>query len=717
MRQTLNDNYHSNNAYLSDNLKQNRNLWLLICIAAFFISLSIFWWNAAPSVSFHDSGEFALAAASGGIPHPPGAPTWSILATTFVKLGGFRDPARGSNLFGGLMGALTIAFMCWLVMIWTLRLFSQCPKWLPIISAATSMLVLLGSSAFLEQSMLNKNFTLMTALLSAALIVATYISFRTEETTYRPPVGLCALLGWICGLAIGNHPTQIVLLLFLACATWAGTRRKNRLADFVRLSGASIIGLCIGLLVFLWLPIRSHSNPIIDCGNIKTWDRFLWAIERKQWPKRSLSAAPIGFTTEWLKSYAFIAQIGIAGIVLALVGLTVIIRRKKVWFLYLAAAIVPYACGMIYGHLTQQTMDISYIHSYGVRDWHLPIYMGLAIASAIGMSFIAYRLRSIGMKRASLLLPLAVLIVISVFTSQAICRTSLRHWNAPRIFLNSISALLPEDCVFLPWQDNTFGIYLYDQYINHPNSRRYSILCSHAFVPKAPVGGVNPSDYWNREKIVRFLTVMNMDPYSQPFRIKPISINRAKHCRLFIDYSPKYPAEAAYLIPAGLMFEVKDRPTTNKEVMEAEFAWRKHHPELLRHPGKNPNRLECDAWNILHRERGAFFADRGLWTAAVDSYVRAVEWMPSDAQVWACLANAQDHCRKTDEAIASYKRALDIDPYLVDAWQNLGIIAAQTGHLREAEMFFVEAQKLDPTSKIIKYNLRLVRHNIEQSDS
>ena len=61
--------------------------------------------GAAPGLVFHDCGEFAMAAASGGIPHPPGAPTWCLLATAFVKLGGFADAARGANLFSALGGA------------------------------------------------------------------------------------------------------------------------------------------------------------------------------------------------------------------------------------------------------------------------------------------------------------------------------------------------------------------------------------------------------------------------------------------------------------------------------------------------------------------------------------------------------------------------------------------------------------------------------------
>lgn len=83
-------------------------LGLAVCIitAAFLV----FIFCSAPSLTFHDSGELALAAASGGVPHPPGAPTWSVLATLFVHAGRFLDdPARGTNLLSGIWGAVNAA--------------------------------------------------------------------------------------------------------------------------------------------------------------------------------------------------------------------------------------------------------------------------------------------------------------------------------------------------------------------------------------------------------------------------------------------------------------------------------------------------------------------------------------------------------------------------------------------------------------------------------
>jgi hypothetical protein len=78
-----------------------RHFWI-VALVVFIVSFATLTWHAAPSVTFHDSGEFTMMAASAGIGHPPGAPTYSLLASLFLKIFRFNDPAYGTNLFYGV---------------------------------------------------------------------------------------------------------------------------------------------------------------------------------------------------------------------------------------------------------------------------------------------------------------------------------------------------------------------------------------------------------------------------------------------------------------------------------------------------------------------------------------------------------------------------------------------------------------------------------------
>jgi len=172
----------------------------------------------------------------------------------------------------------------------------------------------------------------------------------------------------------------------------------------------TISGLAAGLLVFLWLPIRSHANPLIDWGNVKSFKQFMWSIQRKAWGRRALGSAPPDFAIEWIRTYAFTTQTGILALFSAFIGLLFTLKKRATLTIGLAAIAVPYAAGMIYGHLVQQYIDLSYLTSYGVDDWHLPIYMMLAGFAGFGVAAIADLFVKNDLRRASVVIPVFITI-------------------------------------------------------------------------------------------------------------------------------------------------------------------------------------------------------------------------------------------------------------------------------------------------------------------
>ena len=81
---------------------------LLLFLA--FAALGVF--QAAPSVTTGDAGEFAAAAASWGVPHAPGYATWTVLAKalgTALPLGNW---AYRANLLSALCAAAALALLC-----------------------------------------------------------------------------------------------------------------------------------------------------------------------------------------------------------------------------------------------------------------------------------------------------------------------------------------------------------------------------------------------------------------------------------------------------------------------------------------------------------------------------------------------------------------------------------------------------------------------------
>ena len=94
--------------------------WLAFAVA-FVISLAVYAYTVAPSVTLEDSGELIVAADYLGVPHPPGYPLWTILAWLFqwifhwARFQGHPNPALGVGLLSAFFGALLAGNLALLV--------------------------------------------------------------------------------------------------------------------------------------------------------------------------------------------------------------------------------------------------------------------------------------------------------------------------------------------------------------------------------------------------------------------------------------------------------------------------------------------------------------------------------------------------------------------------------------------------------------------------
>lgn len=682
--------------------------WLIVSLCVFVVSLAVLWWNAAPGISFHDSGEFAIAAASGGIPHPPGAPTWTILATLFVKLGGFRDAARGANLYSGLWGAITLGILCWLAQLWAYILFRSLPKWAHVTAGICAVLVMLHSSGFLEQSFIAEQYTQMVALMMMVVVAATLLVLSTP--TPQPKTRLCYTMGLMWGLAIGNHLSQIALGLLVAWAMWAASSREKRFRDFTRLSGICALGLATGLLVFLWLPIRSHANPIIDSGNVKTLDRFIWAITRKQWATRPISTAPPNLVPEWILSYDLARQTGVLGLLLVVPGVLTLVRKQRMWLGWLAAISVPYGAGMLFAHLHQKSIDASYIVSYGVTDWHLPIYLALAMSASIGICALIARMLNSKVRAASAVVMAAIVCILAVTAGLSVKHTSLRHYTAPEQFIRDILAPLPPHPLIMGRGDNVTSMLAYKAYVADRKAEIWVVrdaLNIDRFMAEAERNGVSPE----AAKLGHLRQVI-ADVEDLTLRVPQPEIGNTGDIRVYCDFAPLHPKEAYYLLPDGYLFEFAGRRVSDAEVVAAEQRWRERCPNLFRNPPPDAYRLDRDAYAGLHESRGVYFATRKMWKQSADAYKMSLKWIGNNGVVWFYLADALDHMGRVPEAVEAYKQAIWRIPAYSAPKYNLAMIYARSGYYEAAQELLVEALATSPNDTDIQRKLARVREKI-----
>lgn len=110
-----------------------------------------------------------------------------------------------------------------------------------------------------------------------------------------------------------------------------------------------------------------------------------------------------------------------------------------------------------------------------------------------------------------------------------------------------------------------------------------------------------------------------------------------------------------------------------------------------------------------HLSYGSVFFQRGYFEQAAASFTLALHDDPSSAEACYGLGSAYLNLQKTAEARESFERAIKLrasyPDTLVNAWNNLGILAIREGRAEEAIRCFQEALRLNPDNLIALNNL------------
>ncbi len=115
--------------------------------------------------------------------------------------------------------------------------------------------------------------------------------------------------------------------------------------------------------------------------------------------------------------------------------------------------------------------------------------------------------------------------------------------------------------------------------------------------------------------------------------------------------------------------------------------------------------------SLVLANRARFLKQAGLWSTAIECWRELIDLRPSDPQVWLELGLLQldlamrppfsgsAGCRvveKRSDAIASLRRAAELDPSLVRAWQALAHALSSEEKVTEAEAVLRRGLSLDP---------------------
>ena len=248
---------------------------LLLWLGIFVVYLQ----TVASTVEFIDSGELATVPYVLGIAHPTGYPLWTLIAHVFSSLPVAKEEIMRLNIFSSFITA-SAAVAFFYLMLFLLREDSdEDAPLLIFIPAVFSALALAFSQTFWDQSTSIEVYALHLFFLCTTILFfarAVFLYIDTQVVDQR----LWWLFAFTLGLSFTNHLTTILLapaFLFLYFSAFRFSK------DSFRQIFILAIPFALGLSVYLYFPIRSVQQPVLNWGYPATLERIFWHISGKQY--------------------------------------------------------------------------------------------------------------------------------------------------------------------------------------------------------------------------------------------------------------------------------------------------------------------------------------------------------------------------------------------------------------------------------------------------
>lgn len=336
-------------------MKDKTNAWFLRLVPFLLGAavLLVYLLTMAPVLTWEhagrDGGDLISAAHFLGVPHPTGYPTFTMLAWLFTRLP-LGSVAWRVHFFCGLAG---VAAVVWLYLVGR-RSAAAHGRGPATLGAAVGALSLAFSPLFWGHSLIAEVYTLHLCFI--ALILWLMLRWRDG----KGPLPLAAL---VFGVGLGNHITLTFLALAILPLLWSGRERLSWRVVF-----QSALALGAGALVYLYLPWRAATDPVINWGDPDNLEGFWWAVSGQGY-RRFFFALPWDKVWPRLREWLFLSNDQFIPLAWPLVlgGLYALGRHD---------------CWLALGTVLHAAMNLIYSVGYNVTDAFvhlLPVYLYLAL--------------------------------------------------------------------------------------------------------------------------------------------------------------------------------------------------------------------------------------------------------------------------------------------------------------------------------------------------
>ena len=430
-------------------------MWL-----SFLIPLGVYLYTAAPGTFWEDSAAFQAAAYELGIVHNPSFPVFVMLAHLFTLIP-VANPQWLVNACAALFGALSCLMLFNIAgLVLKQREDSKSQLFPAIISLAIALAFAFVYGVWVQSVRAEVYSLNLFITLVLVWLMLRYSAGELSKSQFAVFAGL--------GLGIGftNHYLILGAVILPTLVAFIVQQRDSLLNGKILLKG--FLFTCLGLLLYVYLPLRESANPVFNWGNFSSVGATLKSILRLD------EALPINqmtvVTPFFERLLSTIAELwrSLPLIVwsFAAIGFGSLLTRNREHF-SLVTLMTLTSIGV-----TAYAADFSR-YNLDLYGYLMPAYAGIFIAVAAGAfavwQFAAARIR---VEQRALRFAAASALALALFAKAGFLMAtnyadaSKRDLCVPDEFAQSILESLPTDAIFLAGEDNSFSPLLCKQVID-----------------------------------------------------------------------------------------------------------------------------------------------------------------------------------------------------------------------------------------------------------
>jgi hypothetical protein len=483
-----------------------RHQWLYPA-AAFLTTFIVYLLTLCPTVYVGDSGEFITNAYILGINHPTGYPLYTLLSRLAVLCLPWWSPATAVNLVSAFCASLTV-----------IMLYGICRVFTPRRVLAFSCALLYGfSSTFWSRATTAEVYTLNALM----VVLAVWFLLRWyHEADEGNRIRYLLALAYVLGLGLSQHVTGALVAVSVALVL---VLKQPRLLLDVKMLFMVCAVAVLGFSMYLYLPVRSFSDPPLDWGNPESVNHLVGHFFPRATSALFGESAAGGFSGRltWIVNQAFTKEFWYLG-AFSLLGLFALSHQWRLTIFFFSAI-----------GLNSYFTIIRKLPLHADFDAYLiPSYLMMAILICIGIEWVWNILLKRRQDRSAPVLHLVVPIVLLLLPLVLVLKhydenDRSNNWFGYDFGINLLARVPPNAILFTIGDEQTFLAW----YFKYVEKRRTDITVIDRNLLGAVWGG---SHMFNRELN---LPINEQDP---PERIARKILEQMIHKRPIV-FTPRLP--------------------------------------------------------------------------------------------------------------------------------------------------------------------------------